>query len=74
MPTAEIMDSEAEGAELGVLNISMEDEEVKDGKEKEKSEEKEKEKNEATTGEVNGDVMSSRANLIDENNSINTAC
>lgn len=60
-PTAEIMDSE-EGAELGIQNIAMDDKELKE--EKEKDEEKKE--------DVNGDVMNSRANLLNDS-SVNTA-
>lgn len=74
MPTAEIMDSE-EGAELGIQNIAMDDKEEKE-KEKEKDEEKESEngneKDKEKKDDMNGDVMSSRANLIDDS-SLNTA-
>ena len=82
MPTAEIMDSE-EGAELGIQNIAMDDKEEKE-KEKDEEKEKEQEKDEEKESEngnekdkekkddMNGDVMSSRANLLDDS-SVNTA-
>lgn len=60
-PTAETMDSE-EGVELGIQNIAMDDTEL----------EKEKEKDEEKKEDLNGGVMKSRANHMDDS-SINTA-
>ena len=60
-PTAETMDSE-EGAELGVQNIAMDCTEL----------DKEKDKDEEKKEDLNGGVMNSRANIVDDS-SINTA-
>ena len=60
-PTAETMDSE-EGTELGIQNIAIDETEL----------DKEKEKNEEKKEDLNGGVMNSRANLMDDS-AFNTA-